>query len=63
MTDEFKAVIYGDNETLYILNQGDPEAAIEAAAFTPNPSEAQVFEGLGWSPQVAGLGAVLERAV
>ncbi len=63
MTDQFKAVIYSDNETLYVLDRGDPEAALAAGGFTPNPSEAQVFEGIGWGERVAGLGAVLERAV
>ncbi len=63
MTDEFKAVVYVDNESLYLLDAGDPEEAIEAGAFTPNPSEAQVFEGAGWADPVAAVGAVLERTV
>ncbi len=61
MTEEFNAVVYSADETLYVLNQDDPEAALEAGAFTPNRSEAQVFEGPGWAAQVAGFGAVLER--
>lgn len=63
MTNSFKAVVYSDNETLYLLDQGDPEVALQEAAFTPNPSAAQVFEGAGWADQVAGVGAVLERVV
>ena len=63
MTNQFKAVVHSDNETLYVLDRGDPEVALAAGIFTPNPSEAQVFEGIGWAEQVAGLGAVLERAV
>jgi len=62
-TDTFKAVVYSDNETLYLADQGDAEAAIEEASFTPNPSNAQLFEGPGWADQVAGVGAVLERVV
>jgi len=63
MTDQFKAVIYSDNEILYVLDQGDPEIALQEGAFTPNPSNAQLFEGLGWADPVAGVGAVLERVV
>lgn len=61
MTDQYNAVVYNIDETLYVLNQDDPEAALEAGAFTPNRSEAQIFEGEGWAAQVAGFGAVLER--
>jgi len=63
VTDQFKAVVYSDNEILYVLDQGDPEVALSEGAFTPNPSDAQLFEGLGWADPVAGLGAVLERVV
>jgi len=62
-TDTFKAVVYQGNEALYLADRDDPEAAIKAAAFTPNPSEAQIFEGAGWSDPVAAVGAVLERVV
>ncbi len=59
----FKAVVYQGNETLYLADRDDPEAALEAAAFTPNPSEAQVFVGAGWTDPVAAVGAVLERVI
>lgn len=63
MSDLFKAAVYSDNETLYVLDHGDPEEALVAGVFTPNKSEAQVFEGIGWADRVAGLSAVLERTV
>jgi hypothetical protein len=61
MTDTFKAVVYIGNEALYLADRDDPEQALEDAAFTPNPSQAQIFEGPGWADPVAGVGAVLER--
>ena len=63
MTDQFRAVIEVDNTVLYLLEAGDPEEAITEGAFTENPSVAQIFEGKGWAPQVAGFGAVLEQVV
>jgi len=65
MTDQFRAVIPGEtpNTVLYLLEAGDPEEAISLAAFTENPSAAQIFEGRGWLQQVAGFGAVLEQVV
>lgn len=62
-TNTFKAVVYEGSEVLYLADRDDPEAAIADGAFTPNPSEAQLFEGTGWADQVAGVGAVLERVV
>jgi hypothetical protein len=62
-TDRFKAVVYQGNEVLYLADRDDPEQALQEAAFTPNPSNAQIFEGAGWVDQVAGVGAVLERVV
>lgn len=62
-TDTFKAVVYQGSEVLYLADRDDPEAAIKAAAFTPNPSDAQVFEGAGWADPVSAVGAVLERVV
>lgn len=64
MTSEtFRAVVYDGNISLYLADRDDPEAAIKAAAFTQNPSNAQVFEGAGWADPVAAVGAVLERVV
>lgn len=62
-TDTFKAVVYEGNEVLYLADKDDPEAAIDEAVFTPNPSNAQLFEGAGWADPVAAVGAVLERVV
>jgi hypothetical protein len=60
-TDTYKAVVYQGNETLYLADRDDPEQALQDAVFTPNPSQAQIFEGAGWTDPVAGVGAVLER--
>lgn len=62
-TDTYKAVVYQGNEVLYLADRDDPEQALQDAVFTPNPSQAQVFEGAGWADPVAGVGAVLERVV
>lgn len=63
MTDQYRAVVEIDNTVLYLLDQGDPEEAISEGAFTENPNAAQIFEGKGWSQQVAGFGATLEQVV
>jgi hypothetical protein len=60
MSNVYRAVVESDNVLLYLADAGDPEEALEAGVFTENPSEAQLFEGIGWLNQVAGFGASLE---
>ena len=44
------------NVTLYVED-------LEKGLFTENRADAQVFEGPGWSDQVAGVGATLIRTI
>lgn len=44
------------NVTLYVED-------LEKGLFTENRTDAQIFEGKGWSDKVAGVGAVLEQTI